>query len=622
MLINLKGRLSTEEEFRNIVIKVGDQGQIVRLSDVARVELGANSYSLRSLLNNKQAVAIPIFQRPGSNAIEISDGVRAKMAELKENFPQGVDYSIVYDPTVFVRGSIDAVVKTLFEALLLVVIVVVLFLQNWRAAIIPLAAVPVSLIGTFAIMHGLGFSLNALSLFGLVLAIGIVVDDAIVVVENVERNIENGLSPVAASRQAMKEVTGPIIATTLVLAAVFIPTAFMSGLTGQFYRQFALTITISTVISALNSLTLSPALSALLLRSKNAPKDGLSKVIDTLFGRWLFVPFNRFFDWGSHAYTRTVKRVIRGAGIVMVLYAGLLVLTGYQFVETPTGYVPSQDKQYLVAFAQLPDASSLDRTEDVIREMSSIALAHPGVESSVAFPGLNINGFTNSPSSGVVFVTLKPFAERQEEHMSGNAIAWALNGKFSSIQDAFIAIFPPPPVNGLGNIGGFRLQIQDKGNLGYEELYAVTQQVIMKAWQAPELTGAFTSFQVNTPQIDVDVNREKAKMQGVSVDEIFATMQINLGSLYVNDFNKFGRNYQVNVQSQDSFRQEPEQIAQLKVRNGNGDMIPLGSFISVHHSAGPDRVMHYNGFTTAEVNASPAPGFSSGQAQAVMEKKS
>ncbi|MCG7585658.1 efflux RND transporter permease subunit [Photobacterium sp. OFAV2-7] len=620
LLINLKGRLSTEDEFRNIVIKVGEQGQIVRLSDVARVELGANSYSLRSLLNNKHAVAIPIFQRPGSNAIEISDGVRAKMAELKENFPQGVDYSIVYDPTVFVRGSIDAVVKTLFEALLLVVVVVVLFLQNWRAAIIPLAAVPVSLIGTFAIMHGLGFSLNALSLFGLVLAIGIVVDDAIVVVENVERNIENGLPPVAASRQAMKEVTGPIIATTLVLAAVFIPTAFMSGLTGQFYRQFALTITISTVISALNSLTLSPALSALLLRSKTAPKDGLSKLIDWLFGRWLFVPFNRFFDWGSNAYSGTVKRVIRGAGIVMVLYAGLLALTGYQFVETPTGYVPSQDKQYLVAFAQLPDASSLDRTEDVIREMSSIALAHPGVESSVAFPGLNINGFTNSPSSGVVFVTLKPFAERQEEHLSGNAIAWALNGKFSSIQDAFIAIFPPPPVNGLGNIGGFRLQIQDKGNLGYEELYAVTQQVIMKAWQAPELTGAFTSFQVNTPQIDVEVNREKAKMQGVSVDDIFATMQINLGSLYVNDFNKFGRNYQVNVQSQDSFRQEPEQIAQLKVRNASGDMIPLGSFISVHHSAGPDRVMHYNGFTTAEVNASPAPGFSSGQAQAAMEK--
>ena len=620
LLINLKGRLSTEDEFRNIVIKVGEQGQIVRLSDIARVELGANSYSLRSLLNNKHAVAIPIFQRPGSNAIEISDGVRAKMAELKENFPQGVDYSIVYDPTVFVRGSIDAVVKTLFEALLLVVVVVVLFLQNWRAAIIPLAAVPVSLIGTFAIMHGLGFSLNALSLFGLVLAIGIVVDDAIVVVENVERNIENGLPPVAASRQAMKEVTGPIIATTLVLAAVFIPTAFMSGLTGQFYRQFALTITISTVISALNSLTLSPALSALLLRSKTAPKDGLSKLIDLLFGRWLFVPFNRFFDWGSNAYSGTVKRVIRGAGIVMVLYAGLLALTGYQFVETPTGYVPSQDKQYLVAFAQLPDASSLDRTEDVIREMSGIALAHPGVESSVAFPGLNINGFTNSPSSGVVFVTLKPFAERQEEHLSGNAIAWALNGKFSSIQDAFIAIFPPPPVNGLGNIGGFRLQIQDKGNLGYEELYAVTQQVIMKAWQAPELTGAFTSFQVNTPQIDVEVNREKAKMQGVSVDDIFATMQINLGSLYVNDFNKFGRNYQVNVQSQDSFRQEPEQIAQLKVRNASGDMIPLGSFISVHHSAGPDRVMHYNGFTTAEVNASPAPGFSSGQAQAAMEK--
>lgn len=620
LLINLKGRLSTEEEFENIVIKVGEQGQIVRLSDVARVELGSSNYALRSLLNNKQAVAIPIFQRPGSNAINISNDVRARMEELKETFPEGVDYAIVYDPTVFVRGSIEAVVKTLFEALLLVVIVVILFLQNWRAAIIPLAAVPVSLIGTFAFMQMMGFSLNALSLFGLVLAIGIVVDDAIVVVENVERNIEKGLSSIAASKRAMKEVTGPIIATTLVLAAVFIPTAFMSGLTGQFYKQFALTITISTVISAINSLTLSPALSALLLRSHDAPKDRFSRLINGLFGRWLFAPFNRLFDRGSKAYTRGIGRAIRGSGIVVILYVGLLALTGQQFVSTPTGYVPSQDKQYLVSFAQLPDAASLDRTEDVMREMSRIAMEHPGVESAVAFPGLNINGFTNSPSSGVVFVTLKPFAERTTDELSGHAIAGALNSKFSSIQEAFVVIFPPPPVSGIGTIGGFRLQIQDKADLGYEALYANTQQIIQKAWQAPELTGAFTSFQVNTPQIDVDVDREKAMMQGVGVDDIFSTMQIYLGSMYVNDFNKFGRNYQVNVQSQEDFRQEPEQITQLKVRNQQGDMIPLGSFIKVNHSAGPDRVMHYNGFITAEVNASPAPGFSSGQAQAAMEK--
>ncbi|MCR8921296.1 efflux RND transporter permease subunit [Dasania sp. GY-MA-18] len=620
LLINLKGRLSTEQEFNEIVIKVGEQGQIVRLADVATVELGAKSYALRSLLNNKAAVALPVFQSAGANAIAVSDAVRAKMAELKANFPQGVDYQIVYDPTVFVRGSIDAVVATLFEALLLVVVVVVLFLQNWRAAIIPLAAVPVSLIGTFAVMHGLGFSLNALSLFGLVLAIGIVVDDAIVVVENVERNIEKGLSPVAASQQAMKEVTGPIIATTLVLAAVFIPTAFMSGLTGQFYKQFALTIAISTFISALNSLTLSPALSALLLRSKDAPKDAVSRVLDKLLQGWLFNPFNRFFNWGSQGYARVVKKVIRSAGIVMLLYVGLLALTAQQFTSTPTGYVPSQDKQYLVAFTQLPDAASLSRTEAVVREMSALALAHPGVESTVAFPGLNINGFSKSSSSGVIFVTLKPFEQRRAANLSAHAIAGQLNGQFAGIKEAYIAIFPPPPVPGMGNIGGFRLQLQDKGSLGYESLYQTTMDIINKSRQVPELAGAFTSFQVNTPQIDVDVDREKAKMQGVAVDDIFATMQVYLGSMYVNDFNKFGRNYQVNVQSVESFRQQPEQIGQLKVRNKQGDMIPLASFIKVKHSAGPDRVMHYNGFITAEINASPAPGYSSGQAQAAMEK--
>ncbi|WP_298442002.1 multidrug efflux RND transporter permease subunit [uncultured Ferrimonas sp.] len=619
-LINVKGRLANEEEFGDIVIKVGEDGQISRLKDVARLELGSNSYSLRSLLDNKPAVALPIFQAPGSNAIQISDDVRATMAELKQSFPQGMDYSIVYDPTVFVRGSIEAVIKTLFEAVLLVVLVVVLFLQTWRASLIPLVAVPVSLVGTFAIMHLLGFSFNALSLFGLVLAIGIVVDDAIVVVENVERNLGEGLSPMQATEQAMKEVTGPIVATTLVLAAVFIPTAFMSGLTGQFYKQFALTITISTVISAINSLTLSPALSALLLKGEGAKKDWLSRGIDALFGRWLFAPFNRLFNRAARGYTNGIAKLIRMSGIIVVLYAGLLGLTYHQFETTPTGYVPGQDKMYLVSFAQLPDAASLDRTEAVIRDMSSIALAHPGVESAVAFPGLSINGFTNSSNSGIVFVTLKPFEQRTTEALSAHAIAGQLNSQFGSIQEAFVAIFPPPPVQGLGTIGGFRLQIEDRGNLGYEELYAVSQQVIGKSWAAPELTGIFTSFQVNVPQLDVDLDRVKAKSQGVSIDEVFTTMQAYLGSLYVNDFNQFGRTYQVNVQAEDPYRQEPDQIGQLKVRNQAGEMIPLGSFLSVNHSAGPDRVMHYNGFATAEINAAPAPGYSSGQARAAIEK--
>ncbi|MDF2177338.1 multidrug efflux RND transporter permease subunit [Aliiglaciecola sp. CAU 1673] len=620
LLINVKGRLETVEEFGEIIIKVGSNGEISRLRDVARIELGSEFYALRSLLNNKEAVALPIFQAPGSNAIQISDDVRATMAELKKSFPAGLDYSIVYDPTVFVRGSIEAVISTLLEAILLVVIVVVLFLQTWRASIIPLVAVPVSLVGTFAIMQLLGFSLNALSLFGLVLAIGIVVDDAIVVVENVERNIHDGLSPIEATKKAMGEVTGPIVATTLVLAAVFIPTAFMSGLTGQFYKQFALTITISTFISAFNSLTLSPALSALLLKDRHAPKDALTRFMDKLFGGWLFAPFNRLFERGAKSYTAGIGKLVRLSGIVLVLYPGLMALTYHQFSTTPTGYVPGQDKMYLVSFAQLPDAASLDRTEAVIREMSSIAMAHPGVESAVAFPGLNINGFTNSPSSGIVFVALKPFAERTTADLSAWAIAGQLNAQFGSIQDAFVAIFPPPPVQGLGTIGGFRLQIEDRGNLGYEELYRVTQQIVQKAWAAPELTGNFSSFQVNVPQLDVNLDRTKAMSQGVALEDVFQTMQVYLGSVYVNDFNQFGRTYQVNVQADEQFRQEPQQIAQLKVRNQHGDMIPLGSFLNVAHGAGPDRVMHYNGYATAEVNGGPAPGYSSGQAQAAMER--
>ncbi|MGN6237158.1 efflux RND transporter permease subunit [Dyella sp.] len=617
--INTRGRLITEDDFLNIVVRTDKSGAVTHLRDVARVELGSNNYALRSLLDNKPAVALPIFARPGSNAIQISNEVRTLMKELKQDFPQGVDYRIVYDPTVFVRGSIEAVVHTLFEAIALVVLVVILFLQTWRASIIPLVAVPVSLVGTFAVMHIAGFSLNALSLFGLVLAIGIVVDDAIVVVENVERHIEHGMTPRDATRQAMKEVTGPIVATALVLCAVFVPAAFISGLTGEFYRQFALTIAISTVISAFNSLTLSPALSALLLKDRNAPKDKLSLAIDRGFGR-LFRPFNRFFVRSADGYVGGVKRVLGKGSIALLVYGGLVLLGLFGFAKVPTGFVPPQDKQYLVSFAQLPDAASLDRSEDVIRRMSDIALKQPGVENAVAFPGLSINGFTNSTNSGIVFVTLKPFEERRDPSLSAGAIAGALNQKFAAIQDAYIAIFPPPPVQGLGTIGGFRLQVEDRSDQGYQELYKQTQNLIAASQKEPALAGLFSSYQVSVPQIDAEVDREKAKAEGVDLADVYQTMQAYLGSLYVNDFNRFGRTYQVNLSAEPGFRREPQDITQLKTRNAAGQMVPLGSFVTVSQTVGPERVMHYNGYPTAEINGGPAPGYSSGQAQAAIEK--
>src|ERR1700722_163344 len=494
--VNVKGRLASEEEFGNIIVKVGANGDKTLLKDVARIELGAGSYSLRSLLDNKTAVAIPIFQTPGANALELSKNVRATMERLKQNFPQGIDYNVVYDPTVFVRHSIEAVVHTLAEAILLVVIVVIIFLQTWRAAIIPLAAVPVSLVGTFSIMLGLGFSINALSLFGLVLAIGIVVDDAIVVVENVERNIARGLSSADAARQAMREVTGPIIATALVLCAVFVPTAFISGLTGQFYKQFALNIAISTVISAFNSLTLSPALSAVLLKPRGAAPDRLQRLINRVFG-WFFRPFNRVFAGASGGYLWGVARIVRAGGVALAVYGGLIGLAWLGFATTPTGFVPPQDKKNLVAFAQLPDAATLDRTEEVIKRMGEIALKQPGVANAVSFPGLSINGFTNSPNSGIVFTPLKPFDERTGRGQSAAEIAAALNQKFAAIQDAYIAIFPPPPVQGLGTIGGFRLQVEDRGSVGFEELYKQTQNLIAKGNATPGLAGLFSSFQIN-----------------------------------------------------------------------------------------------------------------------------
>ena len=619
LTVNARGRLVDEEEFGAIVVKTGAAGELTRLRDVARIELAAGDYALRSLLNNKEAVAIPIFQAPGSNALRLSTEVRRTMAELKTRFPQGIDFAIVYDPTQFVRESIREVVKTLFEAVALVVIVVVLFLQTWRASIIPLMAVPVSIVGTFAIMLGFGFSINTLSLFGLVLAIGIVVDDSIVVVENIERHIHEGLAPRDAAVQAMEEVSGPIIAIALVLCAVFVPIAFISGLTGQFYRQFALTIAFSTLISAFNSLTLSPALGAILLRAHDAPPDRLTRSINALFG-WVFRPFNRFFARASNRYGRDVASLIRRKVGTLAVYAVLIALSVVMFLKVPTGFVPAQDKQYLVGFAQLPDASSLDRTEAVVRRMGEIALAQPGVKNAVQFPGLSINGFVNSPNAGIIFFGLDDFEKRRSPELHGLAIAGALNRKFSAIQGAFIAVFPPPAVQGLGTVGGFKLELEDRAGLGERELFRATQAVLGRIYQTPQLAGAFSGFQINVPQLLADVDRDKAKRLGVSLTDLFQTMQIYLGSAYVNDFSRFGRTYRVIAQADAPFRATADDIAQLKVRNAAGEMVPLGSLLRVKESYGPDRALHYNSYPAADISGAPAPGVSSGEAVSLVER--
>ncbi|HEY0938874.1 MAG TPA: multidrug efflux RND transporter permease subunit [Steroidobacter sp.] len=617
--VTTSGRLITEEQFGDIILKSLPDGSITTLKDVARIELGAGQYSLRSLLNNQSAVAIPVSQAPGANALELSDAVRSTMKELSKNFPEGVSYEIVYDPTVFVRDSITAVVHTLLEALALVVIVVIVFLQTWRASVIPLLAVPVSIIGTFGLMLAFGFSINALSLFGLVLAIGIVVDDAIVVVENVERNIENGLSPREATYKAMEEVSGPIIAIALVLVAVFVPIAFITGLTGEFYKQFALTIAISTVISAINSLTLSPALSALLLRPHGAKPDVLTRGMDKVFGRF-FRAFNNFFHRSGDKYVGGVRSVLAHKSMTMGVFALLLVATWALFQATPKGFIPVQDKQYLITLIQLPNAASLNRTDEIVRQVGEIGMKVPGVRSAVQFPGLSVAGFTNSPNSAIVFFGLEDFDERKAPELSGFAIAKQLNGKLSSIKEAQIVTFPPPPVNGLGTLGGFRLQLEDRADLGYDELYKATQTILAKARQAPELTGVFSNYEVNVPQILADVNRVKAKEHGVPLDNVFETLQVYLASQYVNDFNRFGRTYRVIAQADYPYRAKAEDILQLQTRNEAGEMLPLGSIVQVSQTYGPDRVFRYNGYLTADINGGPAPGYSTGQAKAVMEQ--
>ncbi|AVN33833.1 efflux RND transporter permease subunit [Serratia marcescens] len=612
--VNTLGRLADEKQFGDIIIRTGSDGRVTRLRDVARIEMGADAYALRSLLDGEPAVALQIIQSPGANALDVAQAVRATVKRLEGNFPAGLSSRIAYDPTVFVRASLESVVTTLLEAILLVVIVVVVFLRSWRASLIPLLAVPVSLVGTFAIMYLMGFSLNTLSLFGLVLSIGIVVDDAIVVVENVERHIENGKTPQQAARLAMNEVTGPIVAITSVLAAVFVPTAFLSGLQGEFYRQFALTIAISTLLSALNSLTLSPALAGMLLRPHPAKPRAPGRI-----GRVLQAavrPFQRAPD----AYANAVRKTVRVRGMALAIYGGLLVLTFFSFQAVPPGFVPMQDKYYLVGIAQLPNSASLDRTDAVVKQMSKIALAEPGVESVVAFPGLSINGFVNVPNAAVMFVMLDPFKDRATPDLAASAIAGRLQAKFADIPDGFLGVFPPPPVPGLGATGGFKMQVEDRSGAGLESLVEHTRILMMKATESGQVAGLMTSLDINAPQLDVVIDRTQAQSQGVSLADVFESLQIYLGSLYINDFNRFGRTYKVTAQADAVHRMQAEAIGRLQVRNAAGDMLPLSSFVTVTPGSGPDRIIRYNGYPSADISGGAAMGVSSGQAAALMER--
>jgi multidrug efflux pump len=594
--INAQGRLRTPEEFGDIVLKAGTGGEVVRLGDVARIDLGASDYTLRGQLDNYQTSVIGVFQAPGANSLTTRDAVIAKMDELAKRFPPGVSYRSDYDGTLFVRESITAVVHTLFEAIALVVLVVILFLQTWRASVIPLIAVPVSLVGTFAVLYLLGFSINTLSLFGLVLAIGIVVDDAIVVVENVERNIAEGLPPPAGAHQAMKEVSGPIVAIALVLCAVFVPMAFLTGVTGQFYKQFAVTIAISTVISAINSLTLSPALAAKLLRTHDAPKDLLSRLIERAFG-WLFRPFNRFFKASSDRYEGSVGRVLMHRGLVFTVYALLLCGTGVMFKSVPRGFIPTQDKLYLIAGVKLPEGSSIGRTADVVGKIRDAALGTDGVAHAVALTGFNPTQQTNTPNYGSVFAILKPFHER---HRGAPEIAADLQAKVSAIKEGFAFVINPPPILGLGTGAGYSLFVEDRAGVGFGGLQDAVATLQGAVIRTPGMGFPFSGYQSNVPQLDLQVDRVKAKTQGVALTDLFETLQVYLGSSYVNDFNVFGRTWRVYAQADGDFRKRVEDIANLKTRNDRGEMVPIASMVKIGQAYGPDPVLRYNGYPAAD----------------------
>ncbi|WP_175701761.1 efflux RND transporter permease subunit [Burkholderia ambifaria] len=617
MSINVRGRLRTTQEFGDIVLKSGADGQVVKLADVARIELGAGDYTLRAHLDQSDAATVGIFLAPGANALAVAKAVYAKLDELSKRFPPGLAYKPMWDPTVFVRESIRAVQHTLIEAVVLVVLVVILFLQTWRASIIPLVAVPVSVVGTFAWLYLLGYSINTLTLFGLVLAIGIVVDDAIVVVENVERNIAQGLSPRDAAHQAMKEVSGPIIAISLVLCAVFVPMAFLSGVTGQFYKQFAVTIAISTVISAINSLTLSPALAAKLLRPHGAPQDALSRVLERLFGP-LFRGFNRFFLRSSDRYHGVVGRTFQRRGTVFVIYVGLLVATALLFKTVPGGFIPIQDKLYLFAGAKLPEGASLSRTDSVVRQMVKIAHETEGVEMMPAFAGMNALQVVNTPNITSSYILLKPFDERKRSAAQINA---ELNARFAGIKGGFAYALMPPPIQGLGNGSGYALYLEDRAGLGYGVLQNAVNAFQVAVAKTPGMHYPVSTYQSNIPQLEVKVDRLKAKAQSVPLTNLFEALQVYLGSVYVNDFNVFGRVYRVMVQADAAHRQNVEDIANLRVRNANGEMVPIGSLVTVTPTFGPDPVVRYNGYPAAGLIGEADPAvLSSAQAIAKLQQ--
>ncbi len=606
------GRLKKAEEFGEIVLKTGSDGDVVRLRDVARIELGSRDYSSKTYMDGYNAVSLRVFQLPGSNAIQTADAVYKRLSELKQRFPPGVDYRINYDTTKFVRSSIRSVLTTLVEAVLLVVFVVIVFLQTWRASVIPLLAVPVSLIGTLAVMQAFGFSLNNLSLFGLVLAIGIVVDDAIVVVENVERNIAKGLAPREASIQAMSEVSGAVIAMALVLCAVFVPTAFISGITGQFYKQFALTIAVSTVISAFNSLTLSPALCALLLRSHGAREDWFTRLLNGLLG-WFFRGFNKAFQFSSNLYAGLVRRLIRFAVLVLLGYGGLLYLTKKTFDSVPGGYIPAQDMGYCIVLVQLPDAAAFDRTDAVVRKMDAMAREIPGIAHTFAISGYSSVLQANQPNVGAAFLVFDDFKNRQAPELKGDGILGVIRQKFATIQEGRVLVLPPPPLRGLGNAGGFKIQVQDLNNAGLDALEAATQKLLLAAQNEPGLTSLVTGFRARTPQYKLEINRAQAKTMGVSLSDLNEALQVYLGSVYVNDFNLFGRTYQVTAQADPVFRKDPADIARIKIRNQTGEMVPLGALVKVTKTGGADRVQRYNLYYSADINGNTLPGISSGQ---------
>ena len=613
------GRLKSAAQFAEIVLKTGESGNVVRLGDVARIEIGSRDYSSKTYMDGKNSVSLRVFQLPGSNALETADAVYKTLARLKERFPPGLDYRINYDTTKFVRASIKSVLHTLIEAVILVVLVVILFLQTWRASIIPLLAVPVSLIGTLAVMQAFGFSLNNLSLFGLVLAIGIVVDDAIVVVENVERNVARGLDPREAAMRAMKEVSGPIIAMALVLCAVFIPTAFISGITGQFYRQFAITIAASTIISAINSLTLSPALCALLLKKEGDKKDVFTRVLDFLLG-WFFRGFNRLFQFGSTLYAGTVRRLLRLAFVVLLVYLGLVGGAVQLFRTVPSGFIPTQDMGYFLIVVQLPDGASFERTDAVVQRVDEIGRGLKGVAHTFAISGYSSVLQANQSNIGAAFLVLDEFEKRRDPALLGDALLADIRKAYSSIKEARVLVLPPPPIRGLGSAGGFKIQVQDLNNAGLPALEAATKKLLAAAQEEPGLTSLITGFRANVPQYHIDIDRAQAKTMGVSLAELNEALQVYLGSVYVNDFNLFGRTYQVNVQAEPGMRSDPEDLRRIKIRNQNGEMVPLGALVSVAKSGGADRVQRYNLYYSADINGYTLPGISSGEMIAKMDR--